>query len=125
MDYILKNRTQTHLVYTLFENTFYEIQPLLEEQGITSALLDLPLYQFQRTLQQFQAGVVQVLFVSNIDLIRGLTLSKADSLILFSEIPVYERRQILLHSIARLPTTGLSTSTPTPEKTVLQLLASV
>jgi hypothetical protein len=123
MDYILKNRTQTHLVYTLFENTFYEIQPLLEEQGITSALLDLPLYQFQRTLQQFQAGVVQVLFVSNIDLIRGLTLSKADSLILFSEIPVYERRQILLHSIARLSTTGLLTATP--EKTVLQLLASL
>lgn len=119
MDYILQNRTQSHLVYTLFENTFYEIQPLLEEQGIASALLDLPLYQFQRTLQQFQAGVVQVLFVSNIDLIRGLTLSKADSLILFSEIPVYERRQILLHSIVR------PVSTSTPKKTVLQLLASL
>ena len=102
IDYILSHRSQTFLIYTVFENTYYQIQPILEEHGIACDLLDLPLNRFHQTLQRFVSGKTTVLFISNLDLIRGLTLSKADCLILFYEIPSYERRQILLHSMARL-----------------------
>ena len=102
IDYILNHRSQTFLVYTVFENTYYQLQPVLEQQGISCDLLDLPLNRFQKSLQQFASGDITVLFISNLDLIRGLNLSKADCLILFYEIPSYERQQILLHSMARL-----------------------
>ena len=113
VEYILNHRTQSFLVYTIFENTYYQIQPLLAENGISCELLDLPLNRFNRSLQAFQTGSTSVLFVSNLDLIRGLNLSKADCLILFYEIPVFERRQVLLHSMVRLDQQR--------QKTVLQL----
>jgi hypothetical protein len=116
VEYILNHRTQFFLIYTVFENTYYQIQPLLAENGITSDLLDLPLNRFNRSLQAFQTGATSVLFVSNLDLIRGLNLSKADCLILFYEIPVFERQQVLLHSMVRL-------GQPQMQKTVLQLLS--
>ena len=102
VDYILNHRSQTFLIYTVFENTYYQIQPILEEQGIVCDLLDLPLNRFHKSLEKFRSGTTTVLFISNLELVRGLNLSKADCLILFYEIPSYERRQILLHSMVRL-----------------------
>jgi len=118
VEYILNHRTQYFLVYTIFENTYYQIQPILAENGITCDLLDFPLNRFNRSLQAFQAGSTTVLFVSNLELIRGLNLSKADCLILFYEIPVFERQQVLLHSMVRLDQRQMQI-----QKTVLQLRA--
>jgi len=116
IEYILNHRTQFFLIYTVFENTYYQLQPVLAEQGISCDLLDLPLNRFYRSLQAFQDGSTRVLFVSNLELIRGLNLSKADCLILFYEIPVFERQQVLLHSMVRLAA---------QQKTVVQLLSAL
>ena len=113
---ILKHPDASYVVYTQYENTFYQIQPYLNQKGIGAEALDMPLNRFHKTLQRFNLGETKVLFVSNVDLVRGLNLSKATYLIFFYELSVYERQQILIHSIARLGQ---------KQKTVIRLKASM
>ncbi|NBR25555.1 MAG: hypothetical protein EBU08_17615 [Micrococcales bacterium] len=71
--------------------------------------------RMSRIVSAFNKGTLRVLFISDINAIRGLTLSRATHLLLFSAIPSYESEQILLHSLQRVGSKDL--------KKVVQLVA--
>jgi len=108
--------SSSFLIYTTYENTYYQMQSKFEEIGISCDYLDSSLPRFIKTVANFNNGNTKVLFISNIDLIRGLTL-KATHLLLFYAVPSYEREQILIHSMQRVGSLG--------PKQVVQLVAAL
>lgn len=101
IDYIQKN-PGSYLIYSVFENNYYQLYPRLQSLGIQCELLDHYVSKFNKTIANFNNGTTRVLFVSGIDLIRGLTLSKASHLIYFSKCSSYEAQAVLQHSILRM-----------------------
>jgi hypothetical protein len=97
------NNNNSFLVYTLYENTYYQMQPKFEEAGISCDFIEAN--RFTKTVSNFNNGNTKVLFISNIDFLRGLTL-KATHLLLFYAVPSYEREQILIHSLKRVGSEG-------------------
>ena len=100
--YLQKRKDQSHIVYTPFENTYYQICTDLTNAGLTSERLDGRIHQNNQVFDRFQKGITKILFVSNAELIRGISLTKASSLLFFSDPPSYEKQQMLIHSVLRL-----------------------
>jgi SNF2-related domain/Zinc finger, C3HC4 type (RING finger) len=107
--------SNSFIVYTHYENIYYQLLPILQQQGIVCDSLEYNSNRMSRVIASFNKGVINVLFISNINAVRGLTLSRATHLLLFSAIPSYESEQILLHSMQRLGSKGI--------KKVVQLVA--
>ena len=102
LTYILNRKDKSHIIYTPFENTYYQLYMDLMAGGVSCERLDSHVPKNNRTFANFQNGTVKVLFVSNVDLIRGIELTKASSLIFFFDPPSYEKEQMLVHSVLRL-----------------------
>lgn len=102
VSYILANPAGSHVVYTPFENTFYQIQHTLSKYGIYCEHLDSNPGKMYRTIANFNRGTTKVLVVSNLKHIQGVTLSKASHLIFFYELPFYGQGQTMIHSAQRL-----------------------
>jgi SNF2 family DNA or RNA helicase len=100
VEYIKKHRNESIIIYTVFENTYYQILPELTREGIESDKLTPATYN--RTVADFEAGRTKVIFTSNVDLIRGLNLIKAQHLIFFYEMAFLEQKQLLISSAQRL-----------------------
>jgi SNF2 family DNA or RNA helicase len=100
--YLQNRKEESHIIYSPFENTYYQIFMELQKIGLTSERLDGRLHQNNQIFDRFQKGLTKVLFVSNTESIRGMNLTKASSLLFFSDPPSYERQQMLLHSAQRI-----------------------
>ena len=57
--------SNSFLVYTLYENTYYQMQPKFEEAGISCDCIEAS--RFAKTVSNFNNGNTKVLFISNID----------------------------------------------------------
>jgi hypothetical protein len=90
------------LVYSQFENTFYQVQPLLAERGIVAEQLTMPMARYQNTLKGYQDGRIHALFVNDTSLIRGQNLQRSTHLMLFCEPAFYDTQQNLVHAVQRL-----------------------
>jgi len=105
VSYIRNHPNDSHIVYTVFDNTFYQIQHLLGRTGIVCDQFDISPSKFNQTITNFNRGITKVLVVSgqSIHRMRGVTLSKAAHLIFFYEQPVYgQGLQQMIHSAQRL-----------------------
>ena len=74
----------------------------LTNAGLTCERLDTRIHQNNQVFDRFQKGITKIMFVSNADYIRGISLTKASSLLFFSDAPSYEKQQMLIHSVLRL-----------------------
>ena len=97
---------ESHIVYTAFDNTFYQIQHLLGTSGIVCEQLDSNPGKFNRTISNFNKGLTKVLVVSSLRQIQGVTLSKASHLIFFYELSSCGQGQTMIHSAHRLGREG-------------------
>ena len=100
VDYIKKHPNESILIFTTFENTYYQLLTELERIGAKSDRLEIN--TLQQVVTKYNDGNINVLFLSNIDSIRGLNLSKTQHLIFFYELPFYEQRAQLISSVQRL-----------------------
>jgi hypothetical protein len=100
--YLRSRKDQSHILYTPFENTYYQISMDLTNAGLTCERLDTRIHQNNQVFDRFQKGITKIMFVSNADYIRGISLTKASSLLFFSDAPSYEKQQMLIHSVLRL-----------------------
>jgi hypothetical protein len=94
------------IVYMQFENTFYQVQPLLAQRGIVAEQLTMPMSRYQNTLQGYQDGRIHALFVNDTTLIRGQNLQRSTHLVLFCEPAFYDTQQNLVHAVQRLGRKG-------------------
>ena len=114
--YLRTRKNECHILYTPFENTFYQISMDLMNAGLMSERLDGRIHQNNQVFDRFQKGITKVLFVSNMEFIRGISLTKASSVLFFSDPPSYEKQQMLIHSVLRL-----NSQQPQQQLTVVRL----
>jgi hypothetical protein len=106
ISYILNHSNESHIIYTVFENTFYQLQHILERNGIVCEQLDTNPGKFNRTISNFNRGTTKVLVVSCSKQIQGITLSKASHFIFFYESSFYGQGQSMIQSAQRLGRSG-------------------
>jgi len=103
IDYINRHSNESIVVYTSFENTYYQLLPELQKIHINADRLEMATHS--NIIKQFNNGLIKVLFVSNVDVLKGLNLTKASHLIFFYELPFYDQKKILFSSMERMKRT--------------------
>ncbi len=102
LDILRNNRNGRFIIYASFDSIYYQVYNDFDKLGIKAERIESNLFSLLKTIKNFNEGTTQILFVSNIDLIRGLSLTSASHLIFLHEQPSYELRQILIHSAQRI-----------------------
>jgi SNF2 family DNA or RNA helicase len=102
LDILNKNRNGKFIIYSSFDNIYYQLFEELDRIGLKAERIESNLFSLLKTVKNFQEGLTNILFISNADLIRGLSLSTTSHLIFFHELPVCELKQVLIHSAQRI-----------------------
>jgi len=102
LELLQANKDKKIIVYTAFDNIYYQMFEELDKMGLKAERIESNLFSLLKTVKNFQEGKTNILFVSNVDLIRGLTLTATTMLIFYHELSSYEWKQVLYHSAQRL-----------------------
>ena len=102
LDILNNNKNGKFIIYSSFDNIYYQLFEEMDKLGLKAERIEGNLFSLLKTVKNFQEGRTNILFVSNIDLIRGLSLAATSHLIFFHELPVFELRQVLIHSAQRI-----------------------
>jgi hypothetical protein len=106
IDLIKSNKDGKFIIYSSFDNIYYQLFEEIDKLGLKAERIESNLFSLLKTVKRFKEGAINVLFVSQVDLIRGLSLPMTSHLIFYHELPVYELRQVLLHSTQRIGRTA-------------------
>jgi SNF2 family DNA or RNA helicase len=100
---LCKNHTdRKFIIYSAFDNIYYQLFEEINKAGLKAERIENNLFSLLKTIRNFQEGKTNVLFISNIETIRGLSLPSTTHLIFYHELPVFELKQVLIHSCQRL-----------------------
>jgi SNF2 family DNA or RNA helicase len=102
LDILNKNKTGKFIIYSSFDNIYYQLFEEIDKLGLKAERIESSIFSLVKTIKNFQEGKTHILFVSNIDLIRGLSLTATSHLIFYHELPVFELKQVLIHSAQRM-----------------------
>ena len=102
LDIFNKNKSGKFIIYSSFDNIYYQLFEEIDRLGLKAERIESNLFSLLKTVKNFQEGRTNILFVSNVDLIRGLSLASTSHLIFFHELPVCELKQVLIHSAQRI-----------------------
>jgi SNF2 family DNA or RNA helicase len=102
LDILRKNKEGRFIIYSPFTNIYYELTEKIDQMGIKSERIENNLFSLIKTVRNFQQGKTRLLFISNVDMIRGVSLASTTHLIFYHELPVFESKQVLIHSSQRL-----------------------
>uniref|UniRef100_A0A6C0KVQ9 RING-type domain-containing protein n=1 Tax=viral metagenome TaxID=1070528 RepID=A0A6C0KVQ9_9ZZZZ len=102
LDILRENKEGRFIIYSPFTNIYYELMERFEQIGIKAERIENNLFSLIKTVRNFQKGITRLLFLSNVDAIRGLSLTSTTHLIFYHELPSYESKQVLLHSSQRM-----------------------
>ena len=102
LDIFNKNKSGKFIIYSSFDNIYYQLFEEIDRLWLKAEIIESNLFSLLKTVKNFQEGRTNILFVSNVDLIRGLSLASTSHLIFFHELPVCELKQVLIHSAQRI-----------------------
>ncbi len=102
LDIIKQNPDEKIIIYTMFDNIYYQMHKLFTENGIITDRIENNLFSMLKSIKNFTEGNTRVLFISNINLIRGLTFKNVRCLFFFHEQSSYELKKTLIHSVQRI-----------------------
>lgn len=91
-----------YVIYTAYENIFYDMFEALVERGLHAERLENHLFSIRKTMRRYKEGKTTILFVSQEEAIRGLNLSETTHLIFYHEPSSSEKRQLLLDAMQRV-----------------------
>lgn len=97
-----QNRGGRFIIYSSFDNVYYQLFDEIDKLGLKAERIEGNLFSLLKTVKNFQEGLTNIIFVSNVDLIRGLSLAFTSHLIFFHELPSYELKQVLTQSAQRI-----------------------
>ena len=95
---------QPCIIFTLLDKIYYDLSNEMKEANIQAELVT-PI-SLRKAVKNFKEGTTSVLFISKVDLIRGLSLPAA-CLLFYHEESVFEHRQALIHAASQRPSTVL------------------
>lgn len=90
------------IIYSAFENIYYELFEDIHKLGIKSERLDNNVFAMRRSIHNFKTGNTRILFVSCVNLIRGLSLPMTSHLIFYHKLPVSELKEVLIQSAQQI-----------------------
>jgi hypothetical protein len=96
------NKDKQIIIYSAFDNIYYQLFEEMDKLGLKVERIENNLFSLRRTIQHYQQGITNVIFISNIEMIRGLSLHSTSHLIFYHELPVSEWKEVLIHSAQRL-----------------------
>jgi len=102
LDILSKNKTGKFIIYSSFDNIYYQMFEEIDKIGLKAERIESNLFSLLKTVKNFQEEKTNIIFVTNVDLIRGLSLQSTSHLIFYHELPVYELKQILTLSAQRI-----------------------
>jgi hypothetical protein len=102
IDILNDNSNNQVIIYTMYDNVYYQILDKLMQIGIKAEKLDSNPYNVQKITNNFISGDLRVVCVSNPEYLRGLSFSNASHIIFFHELPFYEMRELLIRSAQRM-----------------------
>ena len=106
LDILHQNKEGRFIIYSPFTNIYYELMEKIDQMGIKAERIENNLFSLIKTVRNFQQGKTRLLFISNVDMIRGLSLASTTHLIFYHELPAFESKQVLIHSSQRLGRTS-------------------
>ncbi len=102
LDILRNNKGGKFILYSTFDNIYYQVYNEISKLGLRVERLENNLFSLIKTIKNFNENKTQVLCVSNVELLRGLTLTGVSHLIFYHELPVYELKEVLIHSAQRI-----------------------
>ena len=102
LDILNNNKNGKFIIYSSFSNIFYKLFEEIDKLGLKAERIDNGLFSLLKIIKNFNEGKTNILFVSNIELLRGLSLESISHLIFYHDQPVSELKQILIHSGQRI-----------------------
>lgn len=102
LDILNNNKTGKFLIYSSFSNIYYKLFEEIDKLGLKAERIDNGLFSLLKTIKNLNKEKTNVIFISNIELIRGLSLESISHLIFYHDQPVSELKQILIHAGQRI-----------------------
>ena len=85
------------IVYISFDKIYHDLVYAMKEAGITAELATS--YSLRKAIKNLKEGTLDVLFVSKVDLIRGLSLPFISCLLFYHDLPFFEQKQSLINMV--------------------------
>ena len=101
-DVLRNNKQGKFIIYSAFDNIYYQMFEQLDTIGLKAERLVTNIFSFSRSIKNFNDGQTSVLFVSDIELLRGVSLVSTSHLIFYHELTSCELKKILVHSAQRI-----------------------
>ena len=101
LDIIRNHPSGRFIIYSAFDNIFYQLFEEIDRMGRKSERIENSLFSLIKTIRNFKQGSTQILFVSNVDTIRGVSLPFVTHLIFYHDQPSYEKKRLLTHLAQR------------------------
>lgn len=102
LDLLNNNKDGKFVIYSSFSNIYYQLFEEIDKLGLKSERIDNGLFSMLKIIKNFNEGNTNVIFISNIDVLRGLSLESISHLIFYHDQPFYELKQILIHAGQRI-----------------------
>lgn len=102
LDMIRAHPSGRFIIYSAFDNIFYQLFEEIDRMGRKAERIENNLFSLIKSVRNFKQGSTQILFVSNLDTIRGLSFPFVTHLIFYHDQPSYEKKQLLIHLAQRV-----------------------
>jgi hypothetical protein len=97
-----KEKDGKFIIFSSFDNIYYELFEEIDRLGLKAERIENNLFSLLKTIKNFKDGVTNIIFVSNINLIRGLSMEFVSHLIFYHDQLSCELKEILIHSAQRI-----------------------
>lgn len=102
LDWIRNHPSGRFLIYSTFDNIFYQLFEEIDRMGRKVERTENNLFSLLRSIRNFKTGATQILFLSNVELLRGLSFPFVTHLIFYHDLPSYEKKSLLIQSAHRV-----------------------
>ena len=99
---ILQHTEGTFVIYSPFTNIYYELLEKIMPLGRKAERIENNLFSLRKTIRNIQEKRTNILFLSNVEALRGISLPSMTHLIFFHELSSYESKQLLIHAFQRI-----------------------
>ena len=102
LEVLQKNKDKQIIIYSSFDNIYYQLFEEMDKLGLKVERIENNLFSLRRTIKNYKQGTTHIIFISNVEMIRGISLESTSHLIFYHELPVSEWKEVLIHSAQRL-----------------------
>lgn len=101
-DILQTNPEGVFMIYSPFTNIYYELLERITEMGRKAERMENNLFSLRKTMRNIQEKKTNILFLSNVEALRGLSMPSVTHLIFYHELSSFESKQLLLHAFQRM-----------------------